>query len=140
VITLYHRTQPENAEAILREGFKDATGSYDATREWTGVQLFNRPLSVIDIWHLGPTLLRVILRLSEADIEQFEWIEESKPYREWLIPALMINANSTVEMLTEADEFAILNEMCEEIPDELKAEITAHAEEIERQLRAEEGK
>jgi hypothetical protein len=140
VITLYHRTQPENAEAILRAGFKDETGTYFTANEHTGVWLYNFPVSPWDLSYLGPTLLMVTLRLSEADIEQFEWVEEFKPHRGWLIPAQMINANSTVEMLTEADELAILNGMCEEIPAELKAEIDAHVEALDRQFREEEGK
>jgi hypothetical protein len=34
---------------------------------------------------------RVDLPLSEADLDQYEWKEEGKVYREWLIPAAIIN-------------------------------------------------
>jgi hypothetical protein len=33
----------------------------------------------------GDTLLRIDLSMPESDIADYEWIEEGKPYREWLI-------------------------------------------------------
>jgi hypothetical protein len=74
------------------------------------------------------------LPLSEADIEQFEWIEESKTCREWLIPAHVINTNSTVEMLDEEAEDAILDEIWAQVPDDLIVEISAGAEETARRF------
>jgi hypothetical protein len=57
VITLYHRTQPERADAILREGFKDVTGSYGTANEYTGVWFSDVPLDAGDIGYVGPTNL-----------------------------------------------------------------------------------
>ncbi len=34
----------------------------------------------------GDALLRVTLELSGEELLKYEWIEEGKPYREWLIP------------------------------------------------------
>jgi mutator family transposase len=72
--------------------------------------------------------------ISEADIEQFEWIEESKTCREWLIPAHVINANSAIEMLDEEAEDAILDEIWAQVPDDLIMEIRAEAEETARRF------
>jgi hypothetical protein len=37
------------------------------------------------------TVIAVDLPLSKADLDQYEWKEEGKGYREWLIPAAVIN-------------------------------------------------
>jgi hypothetical protein len=50
---------------------------------------------------LGDTLLEVRLDVSEQDLGQYEWIEEGKPYREWLIPALLINSRAIVRIISE---------------------------------------
>jgi hypothetical protein len=39
----------------------------------------------------GDTAIAVDLPLSKADLDQYEWKEEGKGYREWLIPAAIIN-------------------------------------------------
>jgi len=43
----------------------------------------------------GDILLEVLVNLTEDDISDFEIIEEGKPYREWCIPAELINTNTT---------------------------------------------
>jgi hypothetical protein len=140
VITLYHRTQSESAETILHEGFKAGIGTYITVNERTGVWLSNVPLNIVDLSPSGPTLLRVTLSLAEADIERFELVEDGKPYREWLIPAEVINANSTIEMLDEAAEEAILEEIRTKMySPEVRAEIRARAEEIGRRIMWESG-
>jgi hypothetical protein len=37
----------------------------------------------------------------EGEIADFEWIEEGKSYREWLIPAAMVNSRMTVRVAEE---------------------------------------
>jgi hypothetical protein len=43
--------------------------------------------------------------LSESDLADYEWIEEGneegKSYREWLIPAALINARMSVRLVDE---------------------------------------
>lgn len=106
MMILYHRTTPENAQSILRDGFLDRTGTYLTMEEHTGVWLSNVALDCADMGHLGEALLRVALDLSEEALGEYEWIEDEKTYREWLIPAQIINANSKIELLDEetADE------------------------------------
>lgn len=39
----------------------------------------------------GDTLLEVWLKASESALADYEWVEEDKPYREWLVPAAIVN-------------------------------------------------
>ena len=87
---LYHRTSSANAESILKSGFKDHTGTYPTDQQFTGVWFSDKPLDVKGIE--GDTLLIVSLRATDKALEDYEWIEEDKGYREWLIPARLINS------------------------------------------------
>jgi len=97
---LFHRT--DDAEAILTSGFKDGTGRYLTTNEYSGVWLSNVPLDVNE-GAFGDTLLLVELDVAEGELSQFEWIEEGKGFREWLIPAALINAKGKVRIVEETD-------------------------------------
>jgi hypothetical protein len=98
---LYHRTTEESASSILAHGFTDATGSYLTDQEFTGVWLSSVPLDANEGAD-GDTLLRVTLNIPEAELANWEWVEEGKPYREWLIPAEVINSRAIV-VLSEED-------------------------------------
>ena len=102
MLTLYHRTGRLAANSILADGFQDATGTYLTANEYTGVWLSDVPLNDGD-YPLGDVLLCVRLSLSESAISEYEWIEESKPYREWLIPADFVNSHGKVR-IAEIDE------------------------------------
>jgi len=52
---------------------------------------------------VGDSVLLVDLALSGKEIAQFEWIEEGKPYREWQIPAKLINENASIRVATEEE-------------------------------------
>ena len=97
---LYQRTTRKNAEAITREGFKDGTGAYLTDTEFSGVWLANVPLDGNE-GAPGDVLFEVNVDLPAADMDFYEWVEEGKSYREWLIPAARLNAHST---FTEASE------------------------------------
>jgi hypothetical protein len=84
---LYHVTSSESAAAIKRDGFRDTGGMTESGHR--GVWLSDRPL---DANEGAPyTVIAVDLPLSMADLDQYEWKEEGKGYREWLIPAAIIN-------------------------------------------------
>jgi len=34
------------------------------------------------------------------DIADYEWIEDGKPYREWLVPASFLNARCTIKVVS----------------------------------------
>ena len=100
MIALYHSTSREAAESILAHGFRDGIGYYMAnrrwSRRWSGVWLSDVPLDGGG----GGVLLRVHLKLPESDLVEYEWIEEGKPYREWLVPAAILNSVMRIEVTT----------------------------------------
>lgn len=102
-MVFFHCTTNERAQAILDGGFKDSRGYYLTDRIWEGVWFSVQPLDV-DEGAKGDMLLRVDLAVSEKDIEQWEWIEEGKPYREWMMPAAFVNAHTTtIEVVNDDD-------------------------------------
>lgn len=101
-LTLYHRTTRDAANNILANGFCDTTGTYMTEHEYTGIWLSNVPLDANE-GTKGDILLRVRLPLPESAIAQYEWIEEGKPYREWLVPADLINPIMVVGEVQDND-------------------------------------
>ena len=83
---VYHSTF--YAEAILRDGFRDATGCYMTDREHKGVWFSDMPLDVNEGAD-GDTVL--MLDIPDDVLGQFVWTEEGKPYREFLCPAELVN-------------------------------------------------
>jgi hypothetical protein len=97
---LYHRTDPQAAQSILREGFRDSTGNYLTTNIYSGVWLSNVPLDENE-GAFGDILLEVTLEITESEIGQYEWIEQGKPYREFLVPAAQINARMKIRVVED---------------------------------------
>jgi len=95
---LFHRTDFDTAKVILREGFRDGIGNYLTENTYQGVWLSETPLDDNE-GALGDTLLKVTVKLSPRKLADFEWKEEGKGYREFLIPADVVNANSTVKII-----------------------------------------
>src|ERR1700722_2127622 len=89
---LYHRTHAAIAKRILSDGFRDGSGTYMTTQEHSGVWLSNVPLDINE-GPDGETLLQV--ELLEQTIANYEWIEDGKPYREWLVPARLLNEQAS---------------------------------------------
>jgi len=85
-VKLFHRTP--QAASILKDGFRDGEGTYLTETMHRGVWLSDRPLD-FGQGAKGNDLL--LLDIPEDDISPFEWIEEGKPYREFLVPAEIIN-------------------------------------------------
>jgi hypothetical protein len=52
----------------------------------------------------GDTLLEVNLDVSDEDLKLYEWVEELKPYREWLISVALINSKAIVRIIDEDEE------------------------------------
>lgn len=98
---VYHRTSGAAASAIRREGFRDATGTYLTENLHTGVWVSDYPLDSNTGAH-GDTLLRIALNVPDTALATFEWDEGSeKGYREFLIPAAVLNTHGTVELVDE---------------------------------------
>jgi hypothetical protein len=71
-----------------------------STEEHTGVWLSNVPLDANE-GAFGDTLLGVELDLTYEQLRLYGWVQDGAGYREWLIPAQIINAKATVRILEE---------------------------------------
>jgi hypothetical protein len=100
---VYHRTRADIASAIMCNGFRDATGPYMTIYEHTGVWVSDRPLDINEGAD-GDTLLRIELRCRESELADYEWIEDEKPYREWLVPAALLNSLMMCALVEKEDE------------------------------------
>jgi hypothetical protein len=87
----YHRTA--KARAILARGFRDGT-TYIGGLKLTGVFLSDQPVDSNE-GAKGEQLLAVALPM-DVDLGDFELIEEGKPYREWCVPAELLNQRAMV--------------------------------------------
>jgi hypothetical protein len=94
-LLVFHRTTQTAADQILRSGFRDHTARYLTDREWTGVWVSDRALDNSE-GASGETLLQI--EVAEPFIAAYEWIKEGKPYREWLIPAAVLNKAGKVKL------------------------------------------
>lgn len=83
---LFHRT--DHAESILRVGFRDSEGSYLTLHTYHGVWFSDTPLDENEGAH-GSSVLAV--DTGDTDLDEWQWVGEGKPYREWLIPAAVAN-------------------------------------------------
>lgn len=93
---LYHTTTLERAGIIKSGGFRDAEGSYglmcDSQTPYyiRGVFFSDSPLESSD--GLPEDVSEVfVLEIPDDEIEPYELIEEGKGYREWCIPARLVN-------------------------------------------------
>lgn len=103
MVTLYHRTAEDIARRIIAHGFRDGEGYYMTQRLHTGVWVSDQPLDE-DEGASGNALIRIELAKEEPEIESFGWIEDGKPYREWLIPASLLNDFGKLEIQEIDDE------------------------------------
>ena len=84
---LYHLTTKRNAEKIEAGGLIDGTGSYMLTREGSGLWY----LDSVREFDARPEVDTVLTFSIPAGVAvQYEWEDEVKPYREFLIPASVV--------------------------------------------------
>ncbi len=93
---LYHTTTPGRAESIKSKGFRDAEGTYGLMSEdgtpfcIRGVFLSDTVLGCND--GLPPNASEVfVIEIPDDVIKPYEIVEEGKGYREWCIPARVVN-------------------------------------------------
>ena len=101
----FHATGNKNAEAILKEGFRDGTNFYLTDREWSGVWISDKPF---DDAHLSDGITLFAIEIPEEDISEFEWVEEGKPYREWLVLAALLNSYGAPVVIDDYDDAEIV--------------------------------
>ncbi|MFP5365143.1 MAG: hypothetical protein ACLGI5_20735 [Thermoleophilia bacterium] len=90
----YHRTSAEAAAEILRGGFRDTEGTWATGNLHRGVWVtLERPwdLAVSGAPSAETELALIVIEIPEAEIIDYEWIEEGKGYREALVPAEILN-------------------------------------------------
>ncbi len=100
MITLYHTTTADAANAIVANGFKDGTGTYLTDHEFTGVWLSDRPLGFNEGTQ-GDTILAVDFDGDLSELQDYEWVEERKLYRAWLVMAAFLNERCTVRLMED---------------------------------------
>lgn len=90
-LIVYHGTTRSAATTIERDGFKDATGTYLTARTHKGVWVSNVRLDVNDTSREYDEDSYFAVEVAEEEIAQYEWPVAFKQYREWLVPAKVLN-------------------------------------------------
>lgn len=91
IVRLYHRTAKANAVLILRDGFLDREERYTSDFDTRGVWFSDQTRQEMDLGS-GGSVMSIDLAMAQQDLAAFEWTEDETPYREWLIPARLVNA------------------------------------------------
>jgi hypothetical protein len=114
-VKLYHRTTPKAATSIIAEGFRDGGGYFGTAGDefgnpYRGVWLCDRPF---DAAPLADNTWGVVLELSIPEAEPleeggeplayWEWVEEGKGYREFLVPSAIVNRYGPPQIVNEDD-------------------------------------
>jgi len=126
-VRLFHITSNANAEAILKEGFRDAAGYYLTDQQHTGVSVSDEPF---DAQYLDDANTLFAVEIPEGAISEFEWVEEAKTIREWLIPAALLNFYGPPVVTDDYDDEIVVNPDPEE--DELLIEWANERPYVER--------
>ena len=97
----FHRT--DAAEAILREGFREASGSYGlANTALTGVFISDMILDISD-GARGEDVIEIVLP-GHFDLAPYALIEEMTTHLEWCVPAAILNDPATELRVLSQDE------------------------------------
>jgi len=97
----FHRTNIHAARAILLNGFRDASGNFLTSRTHAGVWVSSTPLDENEGAE-GNVLLAI--DIDPSFVEQHEWKEEKKGYREFLVQAADLNKNGKVQLVDEDED------------------------------------
>jgi len=91
----------EIARQILAEGFRNGRGTYMTDEEFEGVWVSDRPLDPNE-GAFGNAVLEIEISLPRAVLDLYEWTEEGpKDYREWLLPAALLNGTEASTRLID---------------------------------------
>jgi hypothetical protein len=86
-MTLYNVPRPEYVSAIERDGF------HDYAKEWhEGKLLLGVRLSVVPLWELWlPNPVAFVFDLKPESLAAYECTTEHHGYRQWVVPARIVN-------------------------------------------------
>jgi hypothetical protein len=87
---IYHSTSPANADSIEANGFCDTLSTYLTDSEHNGVWVSDRPYDGTE-FRSDDEVAIFEIEADENAISPYEFVEEGKPYREWLMPAELLN-------------------------------------------------
>ena len=93
---LFHRTT--NAEEILKNGFQDMQGQHQSTSNLRGILMTDEPLQTKED-STGFDLL--VLDIPEELVTPYEWTDPGKPYREFVVPAELVNLHGPPAKVVE---------------------------------------
>ena len=102
---LFHIACNKNAEAILKEGFRNGTGYYLTDRLWEGVWIFDKPFNDE---HLSDTDTLFAIEIPEEDISDCEWAEEGKAYQKLLVDDKILNSYGPPLVVDDYDDDEIV--------------------------------
>ena len=91
----FHRTSAKKAASILKVGFRDSTGRYMMNTTVTGVWVSD-PILTEHESAGGDSVLQIEVKVTRKDLDFYEVKEEGKPYREWCVPARLLNRGKTM--------------------------------------------
>lgn len=96
--TFYHRT--DSAAEILAGEFRDAEGSYGIRGvDLCGVFISDMPLDINE-GAKGEQLFEIEVP-AHIDLRQYELIQPRSQYREWCVPAELLNTRCGIRLLPE---------------------------------------
>jgi hypothetical protein len=91
---LYHRTTRANADLILREGFRNEEERYTSDFSDEGVWFSDVPRDAVEC-DPDEVVVAIDVGFSARSLSTFECSEDETAYREWLIPAALVNSKMT---------------------------------------------
>lgn len=92
---LFHSTTSKARKAILRDGFRDGSGSYMlAMLTLSGVFVSDRPVNTND-GAAGDAVIAIDLP-DDLELDQWAIVEEGRPVWEWCVPAKVLNECGTL--------------------------------------------
>jgi len=94
---LFHGTHAKNAANILKRGFRDTTRCYMMNTTVTGVWVSDKILDESESAFCD-VVLQIEAKVSKINLDFYEVKEAGKPYREWCIPASILNKGKISEL------------------------------------------
>jgi hypothetical protein len=130
----FHRTAA--ADKILSDGFRNGSGRYLTDEQHEGVWLADRTLDE-DPGAGAYTVLAV--EVPESVVSDYEWVEDGKSYREFLVPADLLNQfgppivyEADYAGMTREKVMAIVTSLAEHGNHDQASRLRAHVEVLEK--------
>jgi hypothetical protein len=101
----FHSTTLDVAGSIAEQGFPNVTAGPLTRAPGTGVWLTERPVMSGD--GLGRMDAWFEIAIDESLLLPFEWMEPGMAYRQWIVPADIINEHGLVRSLDETEALVL---------------------------------